>query len=451
MPTEGGNNLNTTVKEVLDFVKENDIKFIRLAFCDLLGRQKNIAIMAEELPNAFSNGVSFDAHAIKGFKDIVESDLLLFPDPTTLAILPWRPGTGRVARFYCEMKNPDGSPFLDDGRAILRRISQRADKMGYTCKVNAECEFYLFKTDANGMPTSEPLDRGSYLDMAPLDKGENVRREICLTLAEMNVAPEASRHEHGPGQNAVDFKLGDALEAADNLQTLKTVVKAISDKNGLFASFMPKPILGMAGSGLHINLSLNKNGRNAFCTEKKGSESGMSEIANSFIAGILTRVAEMTLFLNPIANSYERLGKFEAPKYISWSNFNRAQLIRIPAGEGEKVRMELRSPDPAVNPYIAYALIIAAGLDGIEQKLTLPAPVNVDLFSADSAITKKLARLPDSLDEAITLAKKSDFVKSVVGATVLAKFADIKSQEADDFHKASDRAEFYNTRYFGVY
>ncbi|MCL2062289.1 MAG: glutamine synthetase family protein [Firmicutes bacterium] len=437
-----------TAKEVVAFVKDNDVKFIRLTFCDLFGVQKNIAIMAEELEGAFKNGVSFDAHAIKGFKDVTDSDLLLYPDPVTLSLLPWRPGPGRVARFYCDIKNPDGSVFLLGGRSLLKKVLARADKMGYACKVGAECEFYLFKLSAEGEPAMIPFDKGGYLDMAPLDKGENMRREICLTLAEMSINPETSHHEQGPGQNEIVFKFGDALEAADNLQTFKTVVKAIAERNGLFASFMPKPILDAAGSGLHINLSLSQNGRNIFKSAASGEH---SEIADSFIAGILSKIQEITLFLNPIANSYERLGRFEAPKFVSWSHHNRSQLIRIPAASGEKVRMELRSPDPSVNPYIALALIISAGLDGIEKKTQLPPPVNADLFTADASLTKALKKLPATLQEAIQFAQNSKFVKEVTGENLLHRYLNIKKIEAEEFAAAKDKAEFYKSKYFHVY
>ncbi len=440
--------MNTTAKEVLEFVMENDIKFIRLTFCDLFGVQKNIAIMAEELEDAFKNGVSFDAYATKGFKDVTESDLLLYPDPSTLSILPWRPGTGRVARFYCDIKNPDGSVFLLSGRSLLKEVLARADRMGYVCKLGAECEFYLFKLDEEGEPTNIPFDKGGYLDMSPLDKGENIRREICLTLADMGVYPETSHHEQGPGQNEISFKFGNALESADNLQTFKTVVKAIAKRNGLFASFMPKPLADAPGSGLHINLSLNQNGNNIFRNALTGER---SEIADSFIAGILSKIEEITLFLNPLANSYERLGRFEAPKYVSWSNHNRSQLIRIPAASGEKVRMELRSPDPSANPYLAFALIISAGLDGIEEKSQLPAAVDADLFAADESLTKKLRKLPESMSEAVKLAENSEFVKKVVGDDLFRRYLNIKKAEAREFSEAKDKAEFYNTRYFPIF
>ena len=439
--------MTTTSKEILEFVEENDVKFIRLGFCDLLGVHKNISIMPEELPSAFKNGVSFDAHAVKGFRDVTRSDLLLFPDPATLTVLPWRPGPGRVIRLYCDVRNPDKSIFQGDSRQLLKSVIKRCQDMGYVCKLGAECEFYMFKTDERGEPTEETLDNGGYLDISPLDKGENIRREICLCLKEMGIKPETSHHEQGPGQNEITFKFSDVLEAADNLMTFKSAVKAVATRNGLFASFMPKPILNKSGSGLHVNMSLSQNGFNVF-----KSEGEHSKIAESFIAGILEKVPEMTLFLNPIANSYERLGKNEAPKYVSWSHQNRSQLVRIPAAIGEKVRMELRSPDPAVNPYLAFALILSAGLDGIDNELSLPPMVDVDLYNADENVTNQLVSLPDSLEEAIESAKNSDFVKNVIGEEMLSKYLAIKVEEAAEFAcvKDENKVDFYKKKYFSI-
>lgn len=410
--------MNTTVNEVLEFIRENEVKFIRLSFCDIFGLHKNISIMSRELESAFENGVSFDAYAIRGFGGIMKSDLLLFPDPATLSVLPWRPGPGPVIRFYCDIKKPDGNVFPFDTRGLLKQTVSRIEKKGYVCKIGAECEFYLFKTDDNGIPTNETFDNGGYLDISPLDKCENIRREICLTLEEMGIQPETSHHEQGPGQNEIDFKFSDALTCADNLQTFKSVVSTIASQNGLYASFMPKPILNAPGNGMHVNISLAQNGLNIF----KNVDEGHSDNAESFIAGILAKIPEITLFLNPIANSYERFGEFEAPKYVSWSHQNRSQLIRIPAAISEKVRMELRSPDPFANPYLAFALIIAAGFDGIENNMKLPRSLDVDLYTADKSITEHLEQLPTDLNNAIQLAKNSDFVKSVIGKELLAEY-----------------------------
>jgi glutamine synthetase len=419
--------MDTTTREVLEFVKENDVKFIRLGFCDLLGFQKNISIMAEDLPAAFENGITFDAYAIKGVRDITQSDLFLFPDPATLTLLPWRPGPGRTARFFCDIKNPNGTPFAMDSRGILKKVIGEYAKMGLVCTVGAECEFYLFKTDEDGAPTFTPVDKGGYLDIAPLDKSEDIRREICLVIEEMGIRPETSHHEQGPGQNEIDFKFSDALTCADNFLAFKTTVRKIAARNGLFASFLPKPIPDAAGSGLHVNLSLSRKGQNVFANDT----GEFSKTAENFIAGILSKTPEITLFLNPTSNSYKRFGEYEAPKYVSWSHQNRSQLIRIPAAKGEKVRMELRSPDPSLNPYLAFALILAAGLEGIENETPLPPAQDADLYTAADSITSKLQALPKNLTEAINLAKSSEFVKHITGTELLLKYTAIKESETD--------------------
>lgn len=393
-----------TAREVYDFVRQEDVKFIRLAFCDVNGKQKNISIMPDELPRAFSDGISFDASAIKGFGDEVGSDLLLFPVPSTLNILPWRSSHGNVIRMFCSMKYPDGTQFEKDSRMILQRAVDAAAAKGVSVQFGAEFEFYLFNTDEKGMPTDEPFDRAGYMDVAPEDRGENARREICLTLLEMGIKPESSHHEEGPGQNEIDFRYSDAMTAADNAMNFMTVVKAAAQRNGIYADFSPKPLPGESGNGLHINMSV------------KTADGG--DHTNAFMAGILAHIKEMTAFLNPTEDSYKRLGEKKAPKYITWSPENRSQLIRIPAAKGEYRRIELRSPDPTANPYIAYALLIMAGLDGIERELTAPEAVNINLYKADSSVTEPLDRLPASLDEAIAVAEGSDFVRGVIGMNI---------------------------------
>ncbi|NCB62805.1 MAG: glutamine synthetase [Clostridia bacterium] len=434
----------STFHEVLEFVDENDVQFIRLGFCDPCGIQKNISVMPEELERAFRDGVSFDASAIRGFGGGARSDLLLFPDPATLTVLPWRPGPGRVVRFYCDVRTPDGQPFARDGRFLLKKVMERFDRLGYGCRVGSECEFYLFQTGEDGEPTGVTMDRGGYLDIAPLDKGENIRRELCLSLAEMGIAPECSHHEQGPGQNEIDFRPGDPLACADNLLTFKSAVKAIAARNGLYASFLPKPLPGAPGSGLHINLSLSKNGVNLFRSEEdlRGGAFG------SFLAGILAFAPELSLFLNPLVNSYERLGVFEAPRYVSWSPQNRSQLVRIPAAHGEKMRMELRSPDPAANPYLAFALILAAGLEGLEQGLGLPAAVDEDLYRAPAQITAALAQLPQTMEEAIKLAEGSTLVHSVLGEEFLNAYLAMKRAEFSELTAAADQERFFREHYF---
>ena len=382
--------------EVMTYCQEEDVKFIRLAFCDLTGRQKNIAIMPEELGRAFRYGISFDASAIPGFGDEVRSDLFLFPDPSTLSVLPWRSAQGQVVRMFCDIRRPDGSPFERDSRRLLKKAVEAAKEMGITCYFGAEFEFYLFRTGENGEATRIPYDNAGYMDIAPEDKGENVRREICLTLVDMGIRPEGSHHEEGPGQNEIDFRYSDALTAADNAVTFQAVVKTIAMQSGLSACFSPKPLPDQSGNGLHINMSL------------QGAKDQRQR--DAFMAGILRHVREITAFLNPTEESYLRLGEKKAPRYVTWSPENRSQLIRIPAARGDAVRFELRSPDPGANPYIAYALLIYAGLEGIRTESSLCRPVNVNLFTAGPEVTDSLETLPASLPEALELARRSPLV-----------------------------------------
>ena len=393
-----------TANEVFDFVSQEDVKFIRLAFCDVAGRQKNISILPNELERAFSDGISFDASAIRGFGDEGKSDLMLFPIPSTMNVLPWRTSHGKVIRMFCNVRHPDGTPFEADSRLILKRAIDAASAKGVTVRIGAEFEFYLFNTDEKGYPTTEPFDRAGYMDVAPEDKGENVRREICMTLLDMGITPESSHHEEGPGQNEIDFRYSDAMTAADDAMNFLTVVKAAAQRNGLFADFSPKPLKGESGNGLHVNISLKCNDG--------------ADRTNEFMAGILAHIKEMTAFLNPTEESYKRLGEKKAPKYVTWSPENRSQLIRVPAAKGEYKRIELRSPDPTVNAYLAYALLIRAGLDGIEKNMQIPEAVNVNLYKADKNLTDKLETLPSTLAEAKEIARNSDFIQNILGANV---------------------------------
>ena len=389
-----------TEEDVISYVEQEDVKFIRLAFCDVAGKQKNIAIMPQELRRAFSQGISFDASAVTGFGGVEESDLFLFPIPSTLTDLPWRPSRGKVVRMFCHIRYPDGRPFPMDCRLLLENAVREAKQAGLTVQIGAEFEFYLFKTDADGNPTSQPFDHATYMDVAPEDKGENVRREIVLTLESMGISPESSHHEEGPGQNEIDFRYSDAMTAADNALIFASVVKAVAVSNGLYADFSPKPIPEAAGNGLHINISVrHDNGEH---------------VSQHFMAGILAHVREMTAYLNPTDASYRRLGERKAPRFITWSPGNRSQLIRIPAAQGEYKRMELRSPDPMVNPHLAYALVIYAGLDGVKRKLLPPEPLNVNLYTADRSVTAGLETLPGSLKEAKDIASESEFIRSVL-------------------------------------
>ena len=389
-----------TEQDIFDYIEQEDVKFIRLAFCDPSGRQKNISIMPQELPRAFSQGISFDASAIPGFGCAVNSDLFLFPIPSTLSVLPWRPSTGKVVRMFCRIKHPDGTPFPLDSRWILEKAVKAASEQGLSLFFGSEFEFYLFKTDESGAPTKEPFDHAGYMDVAPEDKGENVRREICLTLESMGILPERSHHEEGPGQNEIDFRYADALTAADNAIHFQSVVKAVAQGNGLYADFSPKPIPGESGNGMHINISVKaRDGQ---------------DVAPGFMAGILAHIREITAYLNPTEDSYRRLGEKKAPRYITWSPENRSQLIRIPAAQGEYRRMELRSPDPTANPYLAYALLIYAGLDGIQKGMTPPPPANLDLYAADKLVLEQLETLPETLAQARKAAAESPFVQSIL-------------------------------------
>ena len=381
-------------EEILQYVAEEDIKFIRLAFCDVRGRQKNISVMPGELERALDGGIAIDASAIAGFGGEVRSDLLLRPDPATLAPLPWRPEDGRVVRLFCTLENPDGSPCQADTRALLAQAVADAQAQGLEFSFGAEMEFYLFRRDEEGKPTGIPFDSAGYMDVAPEDRCENVRREICLTLERMGIQPESSHHEEGPGQNEVDFRYSDPLSAADNAVTFLTVVKTIAARNGLYADFSPRPLEGRPGSGFHINMSV---------------QGGAEALMHRAMGGILDKITDMTLFLNPAEQSYSRLGAHKAPKYISWSSNNRSQLIRVPAASGEYRRFELRSPDCTANPYLAFALLIWAGLSGIENDIALPEACNVNLHTADSR-NVALATLPRSLSDAEKCAADSNFI-----------------------------------------
>lgn len=394
-----------TREEVLQYVQEEDVKFIRLAFCDVFGKQKNISILPDELPRAFDSGIAFDASAIAGFLDEAHSDLLLHPDPATLTLLPWRPEHGKVVRMFSNVTHPDGTPFESDTRRLLQAAIAEAETEGLSFAFGSEQEFYLFRMDEAGLPTKVPYDAAGYMDIAPEDKGENIRREICLTLEQMGIRPERSHHEQGPGQNEIDFRYSDALTAADSAQTFQTVVRTVAGRNGLYADFSAKPLPDAPGNGFHINVSV------------RASDSG--DRMAQMIAGVLAHAEEMTLFLNPTENSYARFGADKAPCFVSWSAGNRSQLVRIPAAEGEYRRAELRSPDPTANPYLAFALLIRAGLDGIRGSLTLPPAADLNLYEANERITDRFRRLPDTLAAARQTAMESDFIRAFIPQAIL--------------------------------
>ena len=387
-------------EEVLEYVEEEDVKFVRLAFFDLRGLQKNISIMASQLENAFENGISFDASAIYGFETAEKSDLFLHPDPTTLAVLPWRPNTGKVVRMFCTISHPDGSPYKKDCRTLLSNAVKKArDEYGIDFKFGTEIEFYLFKLDEKGEPTKIPFDNASYMDIAPEDKGENIRREICFTLEQMGIQPEASHHEEGPGQNEIDFHYSDALTAADNAATFKWIVRTRAASAGLFADFSPKPLANKAGSGFHINISCSDN------SKKK-----------NVLAGILKHAEELTYYMNCTEASYDRLGSNKAPCCIAWGHENRSTFIRLPAiTNADASRIEIRSPDSECNVYLVFTLLIHAALDGIKNNLEPPEPVRENLFDSASEKIRQFKTLPDTLDSAKKIAENSSFIKEALG------------------------------------
>ena len=402
--------MNYSVEEVLQYVSEKDVKFIRLAFCDVFGKQKNISVMPDELKKAFDFGIAIDGSAVAGFGSELHSDLLLHPDASTLCVLPWRPEHGRVVRMFCGITYPDGTPFAADCRQILLNTVDEAEEFGLNFYFGSEMEFYLFKLDENGEKTLIPYDNAGYMDIAPDDKGENVRREICLTLEKMGIIPESSHHEEGPGQNEIDFKYSDPLTAADNAVTFKSVVNTVAARNGLWASFSPKPLKNCSGNGMHINISAKAD--------------SCDDVMNGVIAGILKYTKDITAFLNTTEDSYLRLGKNKAPKYISWSKENRSQLIRIPAANEENKRAELRSADPLCNPYLVFSLLIKAGMDGIMNKLTVPEAVDADLYNASFELTKNLELLPETLEKAKEFANSSDFIKSNLPEELIKAYTD---------------------------
>ena len=398
----------TTQQDILDFVEDNNVKFVRFAFCDIFGFQKNIAVLTSDLPKALEDGVCFDGSAIAGFMHVEESDLVLRPDLSTMTILPWRTAEGRVMQFFCDVEKPDNTPFGGNCRGFLRDINRRFKQLGLRCNVGTECEFYLFENDDRGRPTRIPIDAGGYFDVAPLDAGENIRRDICLTMEQMGLAPQHSHHENGHGQNEIDFRYSDPLTAADHAITFHTVVRTVAAQNGLCANFSPKPLPDWDGNGMHINIS-------AQCDEA-------AQPLPSVIAGILENIRDMTLFLNPCEESYRRLGHDKAPQYVTWSAENRSQLIRIPAAVGEYRRAELRSADPTANPYIAYALLIYAGMYGLEHELQLPPASDFNVYTAPAEVLEGLKKLPGSLYEAAALAGASAFINEHLPETVISAY-----------------------------
>ena len=425
-----------TKQDIMRRIEEEDIEFIRLQFTDMFGALKNVAITSSQLEKALDNKCMFDGSSIEGFVRIEESDMYLYPDLDTFETFPWRPQQGKVARLICDVYKADGTPFEGDPRYVLRRVLKEAEDMGYHFNVGPECEFFLFHTDDNGMPTTISHEKASYFDISPLDLGENARRDMVLTLEDMGFEIEASHHEVAPAQHEIDFKYGPALKAADNIMTFKLVVKSMAKRHGLFASFMPKPLYGVAGSGMHTNMSLTKDGKNVF--DDPNGENGLSKEAYYFIAGIMKHIKGMTAVANPLVNSYKRLVPgHEAPVYIAWSATNRSPLIRIPASRGAGTRVELRSPDPAANPYLLLELCLAAGLDGIKHQMTPPKAVNGNIFELTEREMKraKIESIPANLHQAIVAMEADPFIKETLGTHVYTKYVEAKKAEWDDYRK----------------
>ena len=403
-------------EDIIRLADENDVEFIRMQFTDIFGQMKNVAITRAQLEKALNNQIMIDGSSIEGFTRIHESDQYLHPDLDTFVILPWRPQHERVARLICDVYNPDGTPFVGDPRHVLKNVLDKAAKLGYTFNVGPECEFFLFDTDEHGRPTTQTSDEAGYFDLGPLDHGEGTRREICIALEAMGFEIEASHHEVAAGQHEIDFKYADALTAADNIMTFKLAVKTIAQRNGLHATFMPKPIFGMNGSGMHTNMSLFKDGKNIFFDEN--GERKLSREAYSFIAGLLEHAKSLVAVTNPLVNSYKRLVPgYEAPVYLAWSASNRSALIRIPAARGQSTRVELRCPDPSCNPYLALAVCLAAGLDGIERGLVPPEEVTENIFSMDARTRADngIDNLPGTLFEALELMKRDPLMADTLG------------------------------------
>ena len=424
-----------TKDDIKKFVKEQEVNFIRLQFTDILGTIKNVEIPVSQLDKALENKMMFDGSSIEGFVRIEESDMYLVPDLNTWVVFPWITGTGKVARLICDVIKADGSPFAGDPRSNLKRVLKEMEELGFTdFNLGPEPEFFLFKLDERGEPTLELNDNGGYFDLAPMDLGENCRRDIVLELEEMGFEIEASHHEVAPGQHEIDFKYADAVTACDNIQTFKLVVKTIARKHGLHATFMPKPLFGVNGSGMHMNVSLFKGKENAFFDET--GDLKLSETAYQFMAGILKHVQGFTAITNPTVNSYKRLVPgYEAPCYVAWSAQNRSPLIRIPSSRGVSTRIEVRSVDPAANPYLAMAVILKAGLDGIKNKMTPPKAVdrNIYVMNKEERRANGVEDLPANLHLALEELEKNETIREALGEHIYANFVDSKEIEWDMF------------------
>lgn len=424
-----------TKDDIFRMVEEEDVEFIRLQFTDIFGTLKNIAITSSQLEKALDNKCMFDGSSVEGFVRIEESDMYLYPDYDTFEIFPWRPQQGKVARLICDVYTPDGKPFEGDPRWILKKTIKEANEMGYRFDVGPECEFFLFHTDDNGLPTTLSHEKAGYFDLGPNDLGENIRRDMVLTLEDMGFEIEASHHEVAPAQHEIDFKYDEVLKTADNIQTFKMTVKTIAKRHGLYATFMPKPKFGISGSGMHINMSLaTEEGKNIFADEN--GKIGLSDDAYHFIAGIMKHARGMSAITNPLVNSYKRLVPgYEAPVYIAWSAKNRSPLIRIPASRGNGTRVELRNPDPTANPYLVLALCLAAGLDGIKNKIEVPESVDCNIYEMTPGERRAagIENMPADLKEAVDCLVADEVLCSVLGEHITTKYVEAKMKEWENY------------------
>ena len=419
-----------TKQDVLQRAREDNIRFIRLQFTDILGVNKNVSISVNELETALDGELMFDGSSIEGFARIEESDMLLKADPSTYVVFPWTKGKAPTARLICDIQNPDGTPYSGCPRTTLKLAVEEAKAMGYTMYVGPEAEFFLFKRDAEGKPTTITNDRGGYFDLSPIDTGEDARRDIVLTLEEMGFHVEASHHECAPGQHEIDFRYADALTTADNVTTFKLVVRTIAMQHNLHATFMPKPLFGVAGSGMHINQSLFTNGTNAFYDPSTPNK--LSEVAMQYLAGLIKYVPDYTAITNPLVNSYKRLVPgYEAPVYVAWAERNRSPLIRVPARRGNGTRLELRSPDPSCNPYLAFACALRAGLEGIRNGLTPPPATEGNIYHMgdEERTLADIKSLPGSLREALDIFSQSSFMRETLGEHIFERFLRAKLAE----------------------
>jgi len=440
-----------TGEDIKRIISEKDIRFIQLQFTDIFGQLKNVAVMSSQIDKVLANECMFDGSSIEGFARIEESDQYLRPDLGSFVVIPWHKKHGKVARLICDVYSPDGNPFEGDPRNVLRKVIKEAEDMGYSFNVGPECEFFLFLTNEDGTPTTNTLDKAGYFDLGTVDPGEKIRREICLALEEMGFEIEASHHEDAPGQHEIDFKYDGALSTADNIMTFKYAVKSIAQKHGFYATFMPKPVYGTSGSGMHLNMSLlDKSGSNIFVDES--DKFGLSAAAYSFVAGILEHAKGFTAVTNPLVNSYKRLVPgFEAPNHIAWSARNRSPLIRVPSATGQSTRIELRSPDPSANPYLALAVCLASGLDGIKRSLTPPPSVDANLYemTADELARNGIESLPGSLHNAVMLMQADELVMNTLGGHISGVYTDAKLKEWGSYREHVTQWEL--SEYFKTY